>query len=108
MSELKATSQKALLFPFLLCCFLTDAIALDIQYSKRTAKGCQLPENAIVLSGRIHQGDNEKYRDGSDKILGILLRATRLLLLICRGECNGSDENCRYVQANIGVSMASR
>jgi len=60
MSELKATSQKALLFPFLLCFYLTDAIALDIKYSKRTSKGCQLPENAIVLSGRIHQGDNEK------------------------------------------------
>ena len=58
--KLKWTNLRALVFPFILCLFFSDAIALEIGYSKQTPKGCQLPENAIVLSGRIHLGDNEK------------------------------------------------
>ncbi len=60
MSELRSTSKIAWVFPFLLCVFFSNAVALDIDYAKQTARGCQLPEKALVLSGRIDRGDSEK------------------------------------------------
>lgn len=60
MDSLKSLTRKNLFFLFLVCFFSSNVKALDIQYSNNTSKGCRLPDKAIVLSGTIVLGDNEK------------------------------------------------
>ncbi len=60
VGRLKSLTRKMSALLFLVCFFSFNVKALDIQYSHNTQNGCQLPDKAIVLSGSIVQGDNEK------------------------------------------------
>jgi hypothetical protein len=60
VGRFKSFFRKVLALLFLTCFFSSSVIALDIQYSNSTSNGCQLPDKAIVLSGSIVSGDNEK------------------------------------------------
>lgn len=60
MGSLKSVFRNIVVFIFCGCFYSSNVIALDIQYSNNTSNGCQLPDQAIVLSGSIEHGDNEK------------------------------------------------
>lgn len=57
---MKSILRKILAVIFLAGFFSSSAIALDIQYSSNTSNGCLLPDKAIVLSGSVKPGDNDK------------------------------------------------
>jgi hypothetical protein len=60
VSRLKLLSRKMSAFLFMLCFISFNVKALDIKYSNHTPNGCHLPDKAIILSGSIVRGDDEK------------------------------------------------
>jgi hypothetical protein len=60
VGRLISITRKIWAILFLGWLFSSSVKALEIQYSNNTSNGCQLPDKAIVLSGSIVRGDNEK------------------------------------------------
>jgi hypothetical protein len=58
--RLKSLIQRILALLFLSVFVISNVNAMDLQYSDHTPNGCQLADKAIVLSGSIEPGDNEK------------------------------------------------